>query len=337
MKNSGTSPTIYDVANLASVSIATVSRVINASDLVREETRKRVLEAIDALGFVPDAFARERARKDAGHIGVITPFFTIPSITKRLSGIANTLVDTAYNLTIFPVDSQKRLKTYYTELPYSRLVDGLILLTLPIDETSLLRFKKNNISLLMIENHINGYSSIEYDNKYGGRLAADHFINRHHQRCAFIGNNLVPEYTLSQEEDRLQGYKQTLQAQNIDLPDAYVKLPVLHSRNQDQQIHDLLDLKSPPTAIFTSTDELALRVLKVAQKRGIRIPEDLAVIGFDDIDIAAYLELTTISQSLYESGKLAAERLISQIADPTRPGENSFIQLRLIERSTTKS
>jgi len=335
MKNSGTSPTIYDVAELASVSIATVSRVINASGLVREETRRRVLDAIDALGFVPDAFARERARKEVGHIGVITPFFTIPSITKRLSGIANTLVDKAYNLTIFPVDSKNRLESYYTELPYSRLVDGLIVLTLPVDEKSLKRFKNNGIPLLMIENHIEGYSSIEYNNKFGGQLAAEHFIKKGHQRCAFIGNSLVPEYTLNQEEDRLLGYKQTLLAHDIDLLDAYVKLPVLHSRDQDQEIHDLIDLDSPPTAIFTSTDELALRVLKVAQKRGIRIPEDLAVIGFDDIEIAAYLELTTISQSLEESGKLAAERLISQITDPTRPAENTYIQLRLIERSTT--
>jgi len=335
MKNSGTSPTIYDVAELASVSIATVSRVINASDLVREETRDKVLTVIDALGFVPDAFARERARKEVGHIGVITPFFTIPSITKRLSGIANTLMNTAFNLMVYPVDSEKRLKTYYTELPYSRLVDGLIVLTLPIDEFSLDRFKKNKIPLLMIENHIKGYSSIEYDNTYGGRLAAEHFVSKNHKRCAFIGNSLVPEYALNQEEDRLKGYQQALHAHGLELPDEYIKFPVLHSRDQDQQIHDLLDLDSPPSAIFTSTDELALRVLKVAQKRGIRISEDLAVIGFDDIEIAAYLDLTTISQSLYESGKMAAEHLVSQITDPSRPVENTFIQLKLIERSTT--
>lgn len=335
MKNSDTSPTIYDVAELASVSIATVSRVINASDLVREETREKVLAAIDALGFVPDAFARERARKEVGHIGVITPFFTIPSITKRLSGIANTLMDTAFNLMVYPVDSEKRLKTYYTELPYSRLVDGLIVLTLPIDEASLLRFKNNRIPLLMIENHIKGYSSIEYDNSYGGQLAAEHFVRKKHKKCAFIGNSLVPEYALNQEEDRLKGYQEALHAHGLELPDEYIKFPVLHSRDQDQQINDLLDLDSPPSAIFTSTDELALGVLKVAQKRGIRIPEDLAVIGFDDIDIAAYLELTTISQSLYESGKLAAEHLVSQITDPSRPIESTFIQLKLIERSTT--
>jgi DNA-binding LacI/PurR family transcriptional regulator len=335
MKNSGSSPTIYDVAELASVSTATVSRVLNSSNLVKKETREKVLKAIDELGFIPDAFARERARKDIGHIGVITPFFTIPSITQRLSGIANTLMNTSYNLTIFPVDSQKRLDIYYSELPYSRLVDGLIILTLPIDELSLQRFKMREIPLLFIESHIEGYSSIEYDNKFGGHLAAEHFIKKNHKRCAFIGNSLVPEYALSQEEDRFEGYRQTLLKDNIDLPDTYVKMPVLHSRDQDQQIHDLFDADPPPTAIFTSTDELALSVLKIAKNRGVQIPQDLAVIGFDDIDIADYLELTTISQSLVESGKLAAEHLIPRISNPTRPIENIFIQHKLIERNTT--
>lgn len=335
MKDSVTTPTIYDVAELASVSIATVSRVLNSSQLVKKETRERVLKAIDDLNFVPDAFARERARKDVGHIGVITPFFTIPSITQRLSGISNTLMTTSFNLTIFPVDSQQRLDSYYAELPYTRLVDGLIILTLPIDDLSLQRFKMREIPLLLLENHIEGYTSIEYDNKFGGHLAAQQFIRKKHHRCAFIGNSLVPEYALSQEEDRYEGYRQTLLQNNIDLSEKYVKMPVLHSRDQDQQIHDLLDVDPPPTAIFTSTDELALRVLKIAQRRGILIPEELAVIGFDDIDIAAYLELTTISQSLFESGKLAAEHLIAKITDPTRPAENIFIQHKLIERNTT--
>ena len=335
MKTQKTPPTIYDVAKMASVSIATVSRVLNSPELVREKTREKVLNTIDELGFIPDVFARERARKDFRHIGVVTPFFTIPSITQRLSGIANTLANTSYKLTIFPVDSKNRLESYYAELPYSRLVDGLIILTLPIDDKSMQRFTKNEIPLLFIENHVPGYSSIEYDNKYGGQLAAELFIKKNHNRCAFIGNSLVPEYALNQEEDRLEGYRQALLKHGIELPEKYVKLPVLHSRDQGQQIFDLLDVDPPPTAIFTSTDELAMQVLKIAQKRGLRVPEDLAIIGFDDIDIAAYLELTTISQSLFESGKLAVERMVSQISDPTRLAENTFIQPRLIERSTT--
>jgi DNA-binding LacI/PurR family transcriptional regulator len=121
----------------------------------------------------------------------------------------------------------------------------------------------------------------------------------------------------------------------FSLPEEYIKLPVFPPIDPDNQVEELLDLDDPPTAVFAATDELALRVLKVARIRNLRIPEELAIIGFDDIEFAEYMELTTISQSLHESGKLAAEHLIAQIADKSRPIENTFIQLKLIERNTT--
>ncbi|MCB2202993.1 LacI family transcriptional regulator [bacterium] len=335
MKNAGSSPTIYDVAKEASVSIATVSRVLNSSSNVKAETRDRVLKAIDDLGFVPNAIARDRARKEGGHIGVITPFFTTPSVNLRLSGIAETLVDTAYDFTIFPVDSKRRLDAYYAELPYSNLVNGVIILTLKVDEKSLERFQTRNIPLLLIENQLNGYSSIGIDDEYGGQIAAEHFIQKEYTKCAYIGNSRVPEFTLNHDRSRFEGYRQTLEQHGMEMPEAYIKWPTLHSNQQDKEINALLDLDNPPRAVFTSTDEIALRVLKVAKNKGVRIPEDLALIGFDDIEIAEYLDLTTISQSLFESGKLAAEHLISRVANPNRPIQNTFIQLKLIERKTT--
>lgn len=335
MNTSENPPTIYDVAKLAGVSIATVSRVLNSPEHVTEKTRKKVLASIDALGFVPKADARDRARKEIGRIGVITPFFTLPSFAQRLRGIAAGLVESPYDLTVYPVDSQIRLESYYTVLPFSKQVDGLILVSLPIDDSSLRRLQQSDIPILLIENHIPGFSSIEIDNFHGGKLAAEHLLSKNHKRFAYVGDTVTPSYTLSPEDGRLEGYRKTLQSHGISLTDEYIKLPVFPPRDQDRQVHELLDLKEPPTAIFAATDDLALRVLKVAQKRGIRIPQELAIVGFDDIDIAEYLELTTINQSLFESGKLAAEHLISQLINPSRLVENTFIQLKLIERSTT--
>ena len=335
MKTMKTTPTIYDVAEKANVSIATVSRVLNSPEQVSEKTRLKILEAIDELGFVPKLDARERARKEIGRIGVITPFFTLPSFSQRLRGIAAALVDSPYDLTVYPVDSKARLETYFTVLPYSKQVDGLIIVSLPTDNPAFKRLKQSGIPILFIENHIAGFPSIEIDNWLGGKMAAEHFVSKKHTRCAYVGDTVTPEYTLQPENGRLKGYKKTLLSNGLKLPDEYIKLPVFPPRDQDKQVYELLDLDEPPTAIFAATDDLALRVLKVAKKRGIRIPEDLAVIGFDDIDIAEYLDLTTISQSLFESGKVAAEHLMGQLADPSRLVENTFIQLRLIERSTT--
>jgi DNA-binding LacI/PurR family transcriptional regulator len=335
MKSSETSNTIYDVANLAGVSIATVSRVLNSPEHVSEKTRAKVLEAIDKLGFVPKVDARERARKEIGRIGVITPFFTLPSFSQRLRGIAAALVDSPYDLTVYPVDSIERLESYFTVLPYSKQVDGLVIVSLPIDDLAIRRLEQSKIPILLIENHIPNFSSIEIDNWYGGKLAAEHFIKKKHTHCAYVGDSVTPDYTLQPEDTRLNGYRETLLSYGLSLPDEYIKLPVFPPRDPDKQVHELLDLKEPPTAIFAATDDLALLVLKVAKKRGVQIPEDLALIGFDDIDIADYLELTTISQSLYESGKLAVKHLMDHMADPSRLVENIFIQLKLIERSTT--
>lgn len=335
MKAPNTSPTIYDVAEKAGVSIATVSRVLNAPDLVSGKTRKKVLSAIDELGFVPKADARDRARRDIGRIGVVTPFFTLPSFAQRLRGIAAALVNSTYDLMVYPVDSMKRLESYFTVLPFSQQLDGLIIVSLPVDETYIRRFQQSKIPILMIENHVPGFPSVEIDNWLGGKMAAKHLLEKGHKRCAYVGDTVTPEYTLSPEDDRLKGYRKTLMKNGVELPDEYIILPAFPPKDPDKQVHELLDQKEPPTAIFAATDDLALRVLKIAQKKGIRVPEELALIGFDDIDIAEYLELTTIDQSLYESGKLAAEHMISQIADSSRLIENTFIQLKLIERSTT--
>ena len=327
--------TIYDVAELSGFSIATVSRVLNSPEQVSEKTREKVLTAIDDLGFEPKTDARERARKEIGRIGVITPFFTLPSFAQRLRGIASAVVDSPYDLTIYPVNSQTRLDGYLTVLPFSKQIDALIIVSLPIDDSSARRLKKSAIPTNLIENHIVGFSSVEIDNWLGGKLAAEHFIKKNHSQYAYVGDMVTPDYILRPEDARLEGYRQTLNKHGIILREEYIKLHAFPPRDPDKQVHELLDLPEPPTAIFAATDDLALRVLKVARKRGVRIPEDLAIIGFDDIDIANYLELSTISQSLYESGKLAAEHLIAQIADPSRPVENTFIQLRLIERGTT--
>lgn len=327
--------TIYDVARVAGVSIATVSRVLNSPEHVSQEKRKKVLGVIEQLGFVPKAEARERARKEIGRIGIVTPFFTLPSYAQRLRGIAAALVDSPYELTIYPVDSQERLDGYLTVLPFSNQLDGLIIVTLPIDDNSVRRLQHSSIPTLLIENRITGFASIEIDNFYGGKLAAEHFISKGHERCAYVGDSGIPEYTLRPEDTRLDGYRQTLLEQGLSLPDEYIKLPAFPPRDPSKQVHELLDLPNPPTAIFAATDDLALHVLKIAPQRGVRIPEDLALIGFDDIDIAEYLELTTISQSLEESGRLAVEHLITQIEDSSRPINDTLIQLKLIDRGTT--
>jgi len=327
-------PTIYDVAKQAQVSITTVSRILNTPDKVNSETRERVLAAIDALAFVPKAEARARAMQHTGRIGVITPFFTAPSFIQRLRGIAETLSPESYELVIYTVDSNDHLQGYLSSLPLTGNLDGLIVLSLPVGESEVRRLIDHSLPAVLIEYPHPKLNCVEIDDMEGGRMATNYLLKKGHRRIAFLGDTDLPEYAIHPVGLRLSGYRQALKKARIKLPDTFVRLAPYSQEQTRQVAKELLNLPEPPTAIFAATDFQALGVLKAARQLEIRVPEQLAVIGFDDLDLAEYADLTTISQHLDESGKLAVEILLAQIKSPARPPRHVKLPLSLIERQT---
>jgi LacI family transcriptional regulator len=328
------SPTIYDVAQLSGVSISTVSRVLNTPQQVRKNTRKGVLEAIEELNFIPKADASARARKDFERIGVLTPFFTAPSFVQRLGGIAVVLDRTKYELIIYTIESLAQLEGYLAMLPVSRRLDGLIVMSLAIDGATAERLQKNNLETVFIENNYHGFSSIEIDNEEGGRLAAQYLVRKGYSRCAFLGDTGEQVYTIHPSAQRFTGYRDALRDAGLDLPHRYICLQPYSRERVVEQAGMLLDLSEPPDAIFAASDLQAIGVLKAARQRGMQVPGDLGVIGFDDLDIADFMELTTIDQELDESGRLAAELLMSRIADRSRPVQHIRLPLSICERNS---
>lgn len=327
-------PTIYEVAATAGVSIATVSRVLNRPQKVNAETRKKVLDAIEELGFIPKAEASARARKDFKRIGVLTPYFTEPSFVQRLRGISNVLLGSEYELIVYAVESLTQLRGYLDMLPVSRRIDGLIIMSLPLTDEHAARIRNNHLQTVLIEYSHPLFSSIEIDNEQGGRLAAEYLLGKGYRRLAFIGETGEPPYSLHPSDQRLLGFRLALNVAGVPLPDHHVRRHPLSLEAVFQQTEDFLDSPDPPQAIFASSDIQAVGVLKAARQRGMRIPDDLAVIGFDNIDLSDYMELTTINQSLDESGRAAVELLIGRMLDPARPIQNIKLQLKVIERKT---
>lgn len=334
MNNGKKVPTIFDVAELSGVSISTISRVINTPEKVNLKTRQRVYEAIDKLGFVPQAEARARALKLKGRIGVITPFFTAPSFVQRLRGIAGSLSKENFDLIIYTVDSNNRLQSYLSSLPLTGNLDGLIIMSLPVAENDVKRLIEHNLPTVLIEFPHPLINSVEIDDVDGGKKATEYLIKKGHRRIAFLGDTNLPEYSIHPVSLRLQGFKNALKAANLEVPDEFIRLAPY---NQEQARHvakELLNSPNPPTAVFAATDLQALGVLKAARQLGVKIPEQLAVIGFDDLDTAEYEDLTTIRQHLDESGRLAIEILLAHIADNSRPVQHVILPLVLIERLT---
>lgn len=327
-------PTIYDVAKRAGVSITTVSRVLNAPEKVSTETREKVLTAIDELSFVPKAEARARAMKHIGRIGVISPFFTAPSFMQRLRGIAEALSPEDYELVVYTVDSTNHLQGYLSSLPLTGSLDGLIVLSLPVDDTQVRRLIDHGLPTVLIEFPHPKLSCVEIDDVEGGYMATTYLLGKGHRSIAFLGDTDLPEYSIHPVSLRLSGFRRALKEARIQLPETFVRLAPYSQEQTRPVVIELLNLLDPPTAIFAATDFQALGVLKVARQFEIKVPEQLAVIGFDDLDIAEYADLTTISQHLDESGRLAVELLLAQIESPSRPPRHVKLPLSLIERQT---
>jgi LacI family transcriptional regulator len=328
--------TIYDVARKVGVSIATVSRVLNSPQQVNESTRQQVLAAIDDLGYVPKVEAMTRARRRYKRIGVLAPFFTIPSFVERLRGVAAMLDGSPYEMVVYNVDTAAHCRHYLESLPVAQRIDGLIVMSLRIHDRVADRLLQQGLPTVLVETMHPALSGVAIDNEAGGGMAAEHLLAQGHQRLGFVGGDSeIPGYTLHTSELRLAGYQRRLHAAGVTLPEACARITQNSLEHARQQAHVLLALPEPPTAIFAASDTLAMGVLKAVRQRGLRIPGDVAVIGFDDLEIADYIGLTTIGQALHESGRVAVELLLARLAEPTRSVQQVRLELKVMHRETT--
>ncbi|MEJ5201357.1 MAG: LacI family DNA-binding transcriptional regulator [Anaerolineales bacterium] len=333
-KGSKSIPTIYDVAAAAGVSIATVSRVLNAPEKVNENTRDIVFAAINQLGFVPKADARARALRDHHRIGVLTPFFTAPSFVQRLRGIATALKGTSYEVVIYSVDSTESVKSYLEILPVMHFLDGLIILSLPIADHLAERLVKYGLETVVVEYPHQNLSSVEIDNVRGGMLAAEYLLKKGYRHIGFVGDTVVPEFGIHPITQRLSGLRQGLANAGLELRPEDLLLVAYDMEATRYAALEFLKRPDRPEAIFSATDLQAVAVMRAARELGLRIPRDLAVLGFDDLDLADYVGLTTVRQHLDESGRVAAELLLARLADRSRSIQHIELTLEIVERET---
>ncbi len=315
------------------MSASTVSRVLNGSARVNQTTRARVMETISRLGFVPKAEARAWALKQNYRVGILVPFFTAPSFVQRLRGVASTL-PANYELVIYTVNSADQLDSYLASLPLTGNLDGLIVMSLPVNDSQAQHLAQNHLETVLIEYPQNGFSTVEIDDIRGGQMAAQYLVDKGHRCIAFLGDTNLPEYAIHPLIQRLEGFRTCLRTLDIPLPENYVHLVPYTLEQSRQAASEFLSLPNPPTAIFAATDLQAMGVLMTAHRRGLRVPDDLAVMGFDDLDMAEVMGLTTVRQPLDESGQAAVELLLGRIATPTRSIRHVQLPLTIIERQT---
>lgn len=327
--------TIIDVAKRAGVAVTTVSRVINDKGQVKEETRERVLAAIDELDYRPSPAARSLPRKRAHAVSVLVPFVTHPSAVARVQGIVHGLRNTDLPVTILDVEKPAHQSEHLDTLASSYRPEGAVIISLVPSEGQLARFGEVGLCPVFIDADVPDFSRIFIDDHTGGVLATDHLISLGHRRIAFVGDTENASFGFESSAKRHSGYCDALRSAGYE-PQALYQRTGPHGRDAGRLIaRELLALPEAPTAVFASSDTQAIGVMEAAKETGLSVPRDLSVIGFDDIEISAYLGLTTVRHPLYESGLIAADLVIEHMRDPGCPPRTVEQELEVIVRSTT--
>ena len=327
--------TISDVAREAGVGVGTVSRVLNKSSRVSDATRQKVLRVMEELDYVPNPFARRLSLGRTLTLAVIVPFFTRPSFVERLRGVEAAIAETEYDLVLYNVETVSKRDQCFQSVPRPERIDGLLILSLSLSDEHADHFRASGVPTVAVDNqHIN-LPRVVVDDVEGGYEATRHLIDLGHERIGFVGDTYPNAFNFTSSYHRYMGYGKSLAEAGIaDRPEYYETGE--HGMDVARGLaHRLLSFEQPPTAIVAASDTQAMGVLEAARDRGIAVPDELSVVGYDDIEIAEYLDLTTIHQPLFESGwratHLLFEAIKAGVADPVCDEQ----PIRLVVRGTT--
>ncbi len=330
--------TIYDVAKKAGVGIGTVSRVINNSTQITSSTKEKVLKAIEALNYQPHAMARGLARKKTSMISIIVPTFTGYFYHDLFKGIQQELAYYQYDLILYNVDNYEKTDEYLRRTLQEKRVDGVLLISLGISDKYAARYIQEHFPIVLVDAFHPDLDSIFVENKNGAYLATEHLIQQGHRKVAMIDAQLKS----SPAKERLEGYKSALEAHNISFNERYLvianSVPDEDGFNREagyQAMRQLLTLgENRPTAVFISSDIQAFGAIKAIKENHLEIPRDVAIVGFDDIELAEYLGLTTMRQPMGEIGKLGVQRLMKRIRGENSADFKKVFSAELIIRET---
>jgi DNA-binding LacI/PurR family transcriptional regulator len=327
-------PTIRDVARHAGVSVATVSRVLNDVPVVSDDMRERVREAIARLGYRPSSAARSLSLGRSQAIGVVAPFFTSPSVVERVRGVAQRTGERGYGLMLFDVETADQRGAAFAEFARRDRVDGLLVISLALSDEDVEAFARDRLPVVMVDCGHPRVPHVVIDDALGGELAAEHLLARGHRRIGFVGDEPDGAFGFTSSEDRRRGFQRALRRAGVR-PGPKLECRGPHGRAAARALAEtLLSRPDRPTAIFAASDTQAVGVLEAARGLGLRVPEDLAVIGFDDIEIAEPLGLSTVRQPLRQSGARGADLLLRAIAGAD-PEDAALAPLEVVARRTT--
>lgn len=305
------SATIFDVAKRAGVSIGTVSRVVNNRDRVHPDTRERVLKAIQELNFQANALARGLASQRTNMLGLVIPQVNDSFFFQIFRGVNDEV--TAANYTLLIISQTRQGNEHrYLELFRRGHVDAMILVAIDARRADIKQIQETGVPIILIQQDIgNHVPTFVVDNYGGGRMIAEHLVGHGYQRFAYItGTDYTPD-----SNERLRGLRDVLHEHGLSIDDEDIMRGDFFEGSGYRAVIDLLQRPQRPRAIFAANDQMAVDAIRALQDHGLRVPEDVAVVGFDDVPFASYISpgLTTVHQPTYELGREAARMVFSML------------------------
>ncbi|WP_442603857.1 catabolite control protein A [Paenibacillus sp. KN14-4R] len=305
--------TIYDVAREAGVSMATVSRVVNNNPNVKPQTRKKVYEAIERLGYRPNAVARGLASKKTTTVGVVIPDISNSIFAEVARGIEDIANMYHYNIILSNADKKKDKEIRVINTLLEKQVDGLLFMGGVVTEDHLAAFQTATIPIVLCgtvddERKI---PSVNIDHEQAAYDATQLLIDNGHRKIAMISGSLQDP---ANGYSRYQGFKRALENANIPLPEEYVRVGNYRYDSGIEAMNYFINLEDRPTAVFTATDEMAIGAIHAIQDHGLHVPNDISVMSIDNINMASMVRplLTTVAQPMYDIGAVSM-RLLTKL------------------------
>lgn len=329
-------PTLEEVAKLAGVSRSTVSRVINDQPYVRSETRERVWEAIRDSGYQPHAVARSLVTNRTGIIGIVIPesvttLFADPFFPLLLQGTTQACNAHHYQLMLSLFTTLNGGQELYQRVLGNGYMDGVIVASASLDDPLIPALLRDRIPFVSIGSYPDKrVHYVDVDNLGGARMAVEHLIHLGHRRIGTITGRL----DMAHGQERLEGYRQALQAHHIQVDESLIVEGDYTETSGAAGIQQLLS--ASPGAVFVASDTMAIGALKALRHAGQRVPQDVAMVSFDDIPMASAIEpsLTTVCQPIRPMGVLAVETLLELVEQPGSGPRRTVLPTQLVVRES---
>lgn len=329
--------TIRDIAREAGVSINTVSRALNDKPDISVETKERVLETVKRLGYRPNRLARGLRSNKTGTIGVIVADIANPYFAALVKGVEKAAKEHNYSIILQDTDENYEKEREAVRTILAEQVDGLLITPVQTGKETIIELQESGLPFVLLGRWFDELEAdyVATDDIQGGFLATEHLIKQGHERIALLGG---PPY-ISSAKERFQGYKKALDQYGIELDEGLVRSGAITMKDGYTIAKALLSTKPRPTAIFAYSDFVALGIVKAIREVGLKIPGDIAIVGYDDIEFSSCLEvpLTTVRIPKREIGRQAVEILLERMikADSASQFRKVKLEVELIIREST--